>query len=374
MLSKILYYIVSFILSLIIIECGIRVICPQSTDAILYEDIFTTDRSISLNNNVKSLVPNISRVKSGIEYRINSNGFRDFIYEKIKRRNTYRIAIIGSSVNFGFNVTLENTFGKQLEKFLNKNNLNNERYEVLLFGRPGFNTKDSYGCLVDKVFSYNPDLIIHSIVQNNLEKKSFNDYFSKNENDISKSNVVNRSLINWHDLKNTKLGKKIRSQVHLYLFSAASINNIYNEVLISNGLKEKSTIIIDSTNADFSNKLHNSISWISQMNKECILRNVSFSLVIHPFEMQLNKNGLNKWRKLGYELNENILELHYHKIIKDFCESNKIYFFDIIKFLTNNNIENTKLFLENDFGHYSLDGHQVVASIMNYEILNNFQK
>ena len=166
---KHLKFIISFILSLIIIEFSIRLIYPQPLDGALYEEIFTSRYSEFLKEDIRSLKPKISRMKNGIEFAINDDGMRDYNYKKIKDNNSYRIALIGSSVNFGFNVHLNETFAKKLEYYLN-DNVREGKYEVIIFGRPGFNSKEYYGIFKDKVIQYNPDLIICSIVQNNLEK------------------------------------------------------------------------------------------------------------------------------------------------------------------------------------------------------------
>ena len=360
---KYLKFIISFILSLIIIEFSIRLIYPQPIDSVLYEEIFTSRYSESLNEKIKSLKPGVSRFKNGIEFEINDDGLRDYNYVKVKDTDNYRIALIGSSINFGFDVHLNETFAKKLEYYLNKN-VKGKKYEVIIFGRPGFNSKEYYAIFKDKVIHYNPDLIICSIVQNNLEKLSYQKFKNKHKSNKKKDIDNQNHMLPWLNIKNSKIGKLIRSELHLYLMTAKSLNNIYQEILISNGIKEMKTVDIDSLNNNFMIQINNSLSWLEEIRNDCIKNNIKFSILLHPYEMQFGIDKINKWRELGYELNNNLLELHYYKIIKNYCSKNGVYFFNIFNSLINKNYKGTQLYLDLDFAHYSSEGHDIVAQLL----------
>ena len=360
---KYLQLLISFIFSLIIIEFSIRNIYPQPVDAILYEEIFSNRFSESLGENIGSLKPKTSRTKNGVIFAINDDGLRDHDYEKIKNNNAYRIAIIGSSVNFGFNIELEKTFAKRLEKYLNENQ-QIKQYEVIIFGRPGFNSKEYFATFKDKVIEYNPDLIICSIVQNNLEKHSYQKFI--NRPIIDRKILINKQNqdFNWSDIKHSEIGMFIRSKFHLYLMAAKSFNNVYQEILISNGIKKRPTVDIDSLNNDFKLKIDNSLSWLDAIKNDCIKLNIKFSILLNPYEMQFGIDKIEKWRGLGYDLKDNLLELHYYKIIKNYCIKNEVYFFDVFNRLMSENNKGAQLYLDQDFAHYSSEGHDVVAQLL----------
>ena len=105
-------------------EIGIRIVVPQPVNEFNFGDIYTTRYSKALNQDVKSLVPGITRILNDQKVTINRNGQRDFEYQIEKKPNDKRIAIVGSSINFGFKIRLENTFGKLLTD--HKKNVNGQ--------------------------------------------------------------------------------------------------------------------------------------------------------------------------------------------------------------------------------------------------------
>ena len=111
-------------------------------------------------------------------------------------------------------------------------------------------------------------------------------------------------------------------------------------------------------------RLNNSLSWLDEIRNDCIKNNSKFSILLHPYEMQFGIDKINKWRNLGYQLNNNLFEFHYYKIIKNYCNKNKIYFFDIFNSLINNNYKGTQLYLDSDFAHYSSEGHDIIAQLL----------
>ena len=105
-------------------------------------------------------IPNTECDINGTKFKINSRGFRDYEYEIEKTNKTFRIVVLGDSYTFGWRLELNETFTKILEKRLNIDNTKSLKYEVLNFGNPGYNTILEANLLEEKVFDYNPDLII----------------------------------------------------------------------------------------------------------------------------------------------------------------------------------------------------------------------
>ena len=238
--KKIIVFFLSLPATFLILEIGVRIVLPQPVGEFNYEDIYTKRFSKVLNAHVKSLKPGITRKKNNYIFKINDSGQRDYYYSKEKSKNTIRIAIVGSSVNFGFNLDLKSTFGKLLENSL-KNRHSKINYEVLLFGRPGFRAKEAYASIKDIVIDYDPDLILYSFVQNNYESKSSEDYFYEDLQDFS--NISSQKILKdkqknksstlylkkirnlWHKYKDSEYGIYIRSNFHLYLVSTKVISN-----------------------------------------------------------------------------------------------------------------------------------------------------
>jgi len=90
--------------------------------------------------------------------RINSDGFRGEEYTPEPLEGTRRIAVMGDSETFGFTMIEEKTLPGNLQLILNSES--GKRYEVLNFGVPGYNTIQESRVLEEKVFKYNPAIVI----------------------------------------------------------------------------------------------------------------------------------------------------------------------------------------------------------------------
>jgi len=365
----------------VLLEIGIRLAAPQPVDDVFFNDIYTESYSASLNTNVESLSPEMIRSKNGHEVYINSDGNRDHEYALEKKNGTQRIAIVGSSVSFGFNLALEETFGKQLEVMLQGDSAEIE-YEVLHFGRPGFKAKETYARLVDRIFDYDPDLIIYSFVQNNYEGQSVDTYYSRiyNLSEIMRTgdSPGSKSLLRkvrdqWGGLKNNSMLRYIRTNFHLYLFSANSIARVLRELSPIEKEKAQNIDVFYPETPEFMRKIKNTETWLSLMEQESHQRGIKFSILFHPYEMQVNQAGLEKWQSEGIPLSEDVLSFQTHQIMKTFSDSSRIHFIDILPTLQMG-IGDDEYFLEGDYGHYTASAHKLIATHLSRaipEILSN---
>lgn len=90
--------------------------------------------------------------------KINSKGLNDLEYPYKKEKDVFRIIIVGDSMTESFQVPLEKTFIKLLEKKLNKQN--NRKFEVINCGVRGYGTYNELLYLKKECLKYNPDLVI----------------------------------------------------------------------------------------------------------------------------------------------------------------------------------------------------------------------
>ena len=92
-----------------------------------------------------------------VPVNINSDGYRDKLYTKNKEPGVLRIAVIGDSMTMGDGVYVEDSYPKQLEDLFSQHGIN---AEVINFGVTATNTLQQVLFLQEKVFCYNPDIII----------------------------------------------------------------------------------------------------------------------------------------------------------------------------------------------------------------------
>lgn len=98
---------------------------------------------------------------SGVIYdkmvKVNSAGLRDTEVSLNKPVGTYRVAVLGDSVVFGYGAEQKSVLSEVLENKLNERGI---RTEVMNFGVPGYSTKQEIVQLEHKVLNYKPDLVI----------------------------------------------------------------------------------------------------------------------------------------------------------------------------------------------------------------------
>ncbi|MGC8742108.1 MAG: SGNH/GDSL hydrolase family protein [Candidatus Sumerlaeaceae bacterium] len=120
------------------------------------------------------LIPGAWGTFAGQPLRINSAGFRDREHTRKKTMGTFRVAILGDSVAFGWGVKEEERFSNVLEAILNsETSAPLPRAECLNFAVPGYNSVMEEALLQDNVFAYEPDVVVVNLVTNDDEVPNF---------------------------------------------------------------------------------------------------------------------------------------------------------------------------------------------------------
>jgi hypothetical protein len=98
-------------------------------------------------------------------FTTNGDGMRDRPYPHKKPPNTYRIAVLGSSIDMGWGVSIEETYIKLLENWLNahaaKRGLS-RRFEVLNFAAAAYSPMQRLESYRRKAAAFEPDLVLYS--------------------------------------------------------------------------------------------------------------------------------------------------------------------------------------------------------------------
>lgn len=175
--KRVLLSVLAFTLSLLLIECGLRLFRFRY-DA----SLFTKDPVLGWSLRPGAEGWNVSEGEAYI--RINRHGFRDIERTVEKPANTYRIAVLGDSVVEARQVQLEDTFCALAEKRLaNCPTLGGRRVEVLNFGVPGYGTAQELLLLETRIWEYKPDFVVlcvylgNDLVDNGVRNVPFRPYF-----------------------------------------------------------------------------------------------------------------------------------------------------------------------------------------------------
>lgn len=121
-------------------------------------------RSSSNPELIYELKPNLDTYFKLARFKTNSHGIRGKECGIIKPKNTFRIAVIGSSITLGSGVDNEDTFCLVLERRLNAES-SSLSYEVINFAVPSYTLNQNLSTLKYCALEYNPDLILFCMVE-----------------------------------------------------------------------------------------------------------------------------------------------------------------------------------------------------------------
>ena len=154
-----------------------------------------------------SLIPNVTGVT-------NSRGLRDRERAPEKGAGTFRIAVLGDSMAEGVQVKLEETFPLVLEAMIDpKACFGTDRIEVINFAVQGYGTGQQYLTLDQKVWAYDPDLVLLAAFPGNdvrdndgsLKGLAYLPFYHLDEGAL----VLDQSFRNRSSFQLRKLGAKI---------------------------------------------------------------------------------------------------------------------------------------------------------------------
>jgi lysophospholipase L1-like esterase len=136
---------------------------PKRDVAIFASQTYRLSRNKDL---LYELVPDSLAVSKGIEFRVNSSGFRDKPY-RIHKGDKKRILFVGDSLTYGWLIPLPDTYHRQLEKILLDRGY---EVETMGMGVVGYNLIQEYFLVKEQVAKFNPDLLVLQIGPNDFER------------------------------------------------------------------------------------------------------------------------------------------------------------------------------------------------------------
>lgn len=112
------------------------------------------------------LKPNVNHVVFGQPFTTNRFGLRDRPYTKEKPERTFRIALLGSSIDMGWGVGTEQTYENLLEDWLNAQAAKSgsiRKFEVLNFAVAAYSPLQRVEVFRRKAAEFQPDLVLFSV-------------------------------------------------------------------------------------------------------------------------------------------------------------------------------------------------------------------
>lgn len=152
MLVNILVCITAIILSIILLEIGLRLLLPMES-IFIQNDALLGYRHIPNKTGIW-----LRETESPNKITINSKGLRDTEHSYEKNESIFRILLLGDSYIQGLQVKTDDMLSKKLERLLNYGK--KQKFEVINAGVQGYSTGIENLYFQTEGIKYNPDLII----------------------------------------------------------------------------------------------------------------------------------------------------------------------------------------------------------------------
>ena len=341
-----------------------------------------------------SLRPNVSGIwsREGNAFvKINSDGLRDMEHNILKSENTLRIAVLGDSFAEARTVNVENTFWYLMQKKLKNCENINKNIEVINFGVTEYGTGQQFLVLKNKVWKYDPDLILLAFYSGNdihdnskkFSRKKYRPFFSLKDNQL----VLDNSF---RETKPYLILSSFYGKFFLKLSDYSRIAQLFREIYVKNYVKEQQQIKENKKkeNEQLKNDLYThgafnpkSEEWVNawnvtekiiieinkevtKKNKKFILATISASFQVHP-EKTYRDNFQKKHFikdifypekrlvKLGKENNFEVISLA--EDVQKYAIKSKKFFYGF---------KNTIL----GDGHMNEDGHYISSELLSNAI------
>jgi lysophospholipase L1-like esterase len=157
----------STLLALLAAEVAVRVAGIGPVFHVVLHDVFELSDNPVLGYELRAGA-------SDGESSINDDGFRDRGFPRRKPSHTYRIAVIGDSLTYGFACPQDLTYPKQLERLLDGYAAPGApRFEVLNFGVTGYNVTQIVERLRVLGLRFQPDMILYGYALNDPQEFSY---------------------------------------------------------------------------------------------------------------------------------------------------------------------------------------------------------
>lgn len=303
-----------------------------------------------------------------IHYKINSMGFRDYEYSAVKPKNTVRIIMVGDSYVEGYGVELENTFGKILEKKLNKNKTN-KRYEVINTGVVSYSPILEYLQIKQKLILLKPDMII-LVFCLLTDINNDQDYTELAEFDAaglpvkitvtasSGETAVRQNFFEKFFSKEIMVFNKARHFLLRGFKKGKMATYCYGDII-----PEENKVTGDDRNwrAAWEKTKH----YLKAADELAKKSNIKFAIVMMPSGHHVNGREWDKGRKL-YDYKAGVTYKNYiFNYMNEFCEKNNINYCDLLPFYQGAKIY--PIFYRAD-GHLTAQGGKITADYL-YDFL-----
>jgi hypothetical protein len=359
-----------------------------------------------------SLKPNVEGwyTREGQSYvRVNSEGLRDREHSKAKPANTVRIAVLGDSFSEAMHVPQEDTFWWLMERKLKAcPQFAGKDVEVINFGVSGYGTAQELITLRQKVWDYEPDIVLlafltfNDIMDNSKKLKDTEEmpyFFYKNDQLVLDDSFLRSRTYLKLDSKWNRLGRWIRDRVRVFqaVHHAAFVYKTYMEARRARQVMEAQNaeaqkrqaqpaqaqtaatrkpalinhwVYYEPQDPAWQDAWRVTEGLIAQMSREVKERGAQFVVIVLDNDVQAlpnPKSRENFMQSIG------VTDLSYpNRRVEEFCKSQGIEVLDIAplmrEYAERNNILLHGFGKDIGNGHWNSAGHAQAAELMTEKV------
>ena len=343
---------ISFVLILIVLlgEFVLRFFSSDLGDTrVLYDPSKTRTWKFNPNAEVKWDITEESRGYTTI--KINSKGLRDYEYSYEHPESTYRIINLGNSMAVGFEVDLEDSFPKVMEK------MGGDDFEVVNLAVKAYDLEQEFVSLEEEGLLYNPDLVmITFFVGSDFNRAETGNIFS----------LKDRQLVRNYNVYNPKF-----MELRNFLYKYSSLYNALISLVKLPFSKEKDEGFdinkqIESYKGD-TTKLYMLIKHFQEVLNE---KDIEFLIVIMPVKQQIYEDWFKEMVDTygeGKSYDEFDVDAPTDEL-KVFLKENNINFIDLYPILKKESEQNILyLGFDKDSRHLSKKAHKIIGESLYFK-------
>lgn len=350
------------------------------------------------------------------QVKMNSEGFRDHEWAIVKSPGTFRIAVIGDSFVESLQVSYDDLFTHLLESRLNSSTDRYSRIEVMNFGVRGYGTGQELLNFREHVAKYNPDMVVllfypeNDVSDNRVpsedqstgplyQRPTFNltedgkiEYIPVNRNPTANASTQVddfHSSLSITEKAVVAIETKALPHVLGLLYNLVRYDPTVREVLSNYGMKKPDFIPSDYNiyslrydkrwdgsyiDGNFTEAWKVTEALLLALKNESEDSGAKFVLVmatarsqVYPDWWQESLDSYPQMKSQEWDLEKP------NKILGSFAAENNITYFDLLPyFRAHANDTDPRLFLHYD-GHWTKQGHSLVADVMYQKIKPEIQ-
>lgn len=297
---------------------------------------------------------------SDYDSNLNSKGFKDVEFEKVKAEGVFRILGIGDSFAFGV-VPYQHNYHTLLEANLNRQG---KKVETINMGIPNLNPRDYFAVLMNEGLEVQPDLVIVS-------------FFIGNDFLDAESNQLTRPIYSYSYLASFfKFIQDMRTKYEGQTFLPD--NWVYNDDeptwTYENYLQMEAsrTEIYQIQNPEFKPIFDYSLSYLQKIKEVCDYKNIPMLVVLIPDEMQVDPSLQKDVLKTVNGLGENFDFEIPNRLLQEELQRQEIDYIDLLGEFREIN-KTTRLYKQND-SHWNIAGNRYAAEFIEQYLVKNWDR